>query len=57
MVHRNSIPATVTVEALNEKTTAAKPQCYVDVGFWGGVIPGNQVIRQKIQYDDHNFVE
>ena len=37
----NSIPATVSVEALESKVAAAPDQCWVDVGFWGGVIPGN----------------
>jgi allantoinase len=37
----NSIPATVTPAALAEKISAADNQCWVDVGFWGGVIPGN----------------
>jgi allantoinase len=37
----NSIPATTTVEGLRAKVEAAHGQCYVDVGFWGGVIPGN----------------
>jgi allantoinase len=37
----NSIPATVSVEALETKVKAAQGQCWVDVGFWGGVIPGN----------------
>jgi allantoinase len=37
----NSIPATVWVEALETKMAAAQGQCWVDVGFWGGVIPGN----------------
>jgi len=37
----NSIPATTTVEALAIKTAACADQCFVDVGFWGGVIPGN----------------
>jgi len=37
----NSIPATVSVEALQTKVEAAQGQCWVDVGFWGGVIPGN----------------
>ena len=37
----NSIPATVSVEALETKVAAAQGQCWVDVGFWGGVIPGN----------------
>jgi allantoinase len=37
----NSVPATVTVEALETKAAVAQGQCWVDVGFWGGVIPGN----------------
>ncbi|KZV78894.1 allantoinase [Exidia glandulosa HHB12029] len=37
----NSIPPTTTVENLNIKRAAAKGQCYSDVAFWGGVIPGN----------------
>ncbi|KAI0784051.1 allantoinase [Abortiporus biennis] len=39
----NSIPPTTTVANLEEKRQAAKGQCWTDVGFWGGVIPGNQV--------------
>ena len=38
----NSIPPTTTVANLREKTDAAQGLCHVDVGFWGGVIPGNQ---------------
>ncbi|GAT71695.1 allantoinase AllB [Microbacterium hydrocarbonoxydans] len=37
----NSIPPTVSVEALNVKREAAKGQTHVDVGFWGGAVPGN----------------
>jgi allantoinase len=37
----NSIPATTTVEGFEAKLRAAQGQCYVDVGFWGGVVPGN----------------
>jgi allantoinase len=37
----NSIPPTCTVEALETKQAAARGKCYVDVGFWGGAIPGN----------------
>jgi dihydroorotase-like cyclic amidohydrolase len=39
----NSIPPTTTVNNLTVKREAARGQCHVDVGFWGGVIPGNQV--------------
>ncbi|MGE5829407.1 MAG: allantoinase AllB, partial [Micromonosporaceae bacterium] len=37
----NSIPPTVSVEALEVKRRAAAGQCHVDVGFWGGAVPGN----------------
>lgn len=37
----NSIPPTTTREALAAKRAAARGQCAVDVGFWGGVVPGN----------------
>jgi len=37
----DSVPSTVTVAALDLKREVARGRCYVDVGFWGGVIPGN----------------
>ncbi|MFD0682924.1 allantoinase AllB [Actinomadura fibrosa] len=37
----NSLPPTVTSSALAEKRAAAARACHVDVGFWGGAIPGN----------------
>ena len=37
----NSIPPTTTREAFAAKREAASTQCAVDVGFWGGVVPGN----------------
>ncbi len=37
----NSIPPTVSVEALEIKKAAAQGKCAVDLGFWGGSIPGN----------------
>lgn len=37
----NSIPPTTTAENLSAKMAAAEGKCHVDVGFWGGVIPGN----------------
>lgn len=37
----NSIPPTCDVDALSVKRAAAAGQCAVDVGFWGGAIPGN----------------
>ncbi len=37
----NSIPPTTTVAALEQKRAAARGQAFVDVGFWGGAVPGN----------------
>jgi allantoinase len=37
----NSIPATTAREHLETKRAAAEGKCHVDVGFWGGVVPGN----------------
>jgi allantoinase len=37
----NSIPPTTTLTGFKEKLRAAEGQCHVDVGFWGGVVPGN----------------
>ena len=45
----DSVPATVTVEALGTKRAAAQGQCYVDVGFWGGAIPGNLAEMRRLR--------
>jgi allantoinase len=37
----NSIPPTVDVAALEAKRQAARDRVHVDVGFWGGAVPGN----------------
>ncbi|MFF0292090.1 allantoinase AllB [Kitasatospora sp. NPDC004614] len=37
----NSVPPTTTVEGLAAKRKAAEGQTWVDVGFWGGAVPGN----------------
>ncbi|KAF2487462.1 hypothetical protein BDY17DRAFT_289015 [Neohortaea acidophila] len=37
----NAIPPTTTVAGMKEKVAAARGQCWVDVGFYGGIIPGN----------------
>ena len=37
----NAIPPTTTVAGLKEKVAAAQGQCWVDVGFYGGIVPGN----------------
>jgi len=34
----NSIPATTTAAALEIKRAAARNKCWVNVGFWGGVV-------------------
>ncbi|MGC4088984.1 MAG: allantoinase AllB [Polyangiaceae bacterium] len=38
----NSLPVTTTADALAQKKAASAGKCFVDVGFWGGVVPGNQ---------------
>jgi allantoinase len=37
----NSIPATTTREALETKRASARAKAHVDIGFWGGAVPGN----------------
>src|SRR5581483_410363 len=37
----NSIPATTSVAALMAKAEAMEGKCWVDVGLWGGAVPGN----------------
>lgn len=37
----NAIPPTTTLIGFKEKLAASKGQCWVDVGFYGGVVPGN----------------
>jgi allantoinase len=37
----DSVPVTTDVAALEAKRAAAAGHCHVDVGFWGGAIPGN----------------
>jgi allantoinase len=37
----NCIPPTTTSAGLQAKLEAARSKCHVDVGFWGGVVPGN----------------
>ena len=44
----NSIPATTSVEAFDAKRRAAAGKCFVDVGFWGGVVPGNTTDLQPL---------
>ncbi|KAB1977966.1 allantoinase AllB [Streptomyces triticiradicis] len=37
----NSLPPTTTVAGLRAKQDAARAKAHVDVGFWGGALPGN----------------
>ncbi|KAJ2708157.1 Allantoinase [Coemansia spiralis] len=37
----NCIPSTVTVDAYHQKRKSFKDGMWVDVGTWGGVVPGN----------------
>ena len=37
----NSIPATTSAGGFRKKLAAAEGKLWVDVGFWGGVVPGN----------------
>lgn len=50
----NSIPATTTVKAYRAKRDTARARCFVDVGFWGGVVPGNGVELAAL-YDEGAF--
>jgi allantoinase len=38
----NSSPVTTTANAFREKLEAAKGKLHTNVGFWGGVVPGNE---------------
>lgn len=52
----NAIPPTTTVRGLREKVEAAQGQCWVDVGFYGGIIPGNvQELKPLIQEGVRGF--
>jgi allantoinase len=45
----NSVPPTISVAALRVKQAAARGQIHVDVGFWGGAVPGNAAQRPPLQ--------
>ena len=38
----NSTPVTTTAKAFDQKIAATKNQLHTNVGFWGGVVPGNE---------------
>ena len=50
----NSIPSTVNGPALELKQLVAAPQAFVDVGFWGGAVPGNKGYLREL-HDDGVF--
>lgn len=50
----NSVPATVNVPALEYKRLFAEGNVFVDVGFWGGAIPGNKPHLREL-HDDGVF--
>ena len=37
----NASPVTTSVDALNKKIVATRNQLHTNVGFWGGIVPGN----------------
>src|SRR5215469_6764629 len=41
----NSLPPTIDAASLEMKRAAADGQCWVDVAFWGGAVPGNEPDR------------
>lgn len=44
----NSIPSTVNGPALELKRLHARRQVFVDVGFWGGAVPGNRADLREL---------
>ena len=47
----NSLPPTTTPEALRVKRDAARGRVHVDVGFWGGAVPGNVPAQLRPLHD------
>ena len=44
----NSIPPTTTLANFETKLATARNDCFVDVGFWGGVVPGNTAELERM---------
>jgi allantoinase len=42
----DSVPVTTSAAALDIKRAAAQGNCWTDVGFWGGVVPGTDRIGE-----------
>ncbi len=45
----NSDPVTTCAEALAAKRSAANGKCWVDVGFHGGIVPGNATVSSVLE--------
>jgi allantoinase len=45
----NSLPPTIDAAALDRKRAAADGQCWIDVAFWAGAVPGNEAHRADLQ--------
>ncbi|XP_077216050.1 allantoinase [Tasmannia lanceolata] len=45
----NSAPSTVSEETLKLKVDAAQEKLYVDVGFWGGLVPDNAFNKSSLE--------
>ncbi|KAJ8761624.1 hypothetical protein K2173_004400 [Erythroxylum novogranatense] len=45
----NSFPSTVSAQTLRLKIEAAANNIYVDVGFWGGLVPENAFNRSSLE--------
>uniref|UniRef100_A0A182N0B4 allantoinase n=1 Tax=Anopheles dirus TaxID=7168 RepID=A0A182N0B4_9DIPT len=44
----NSIPPTTSVSNLRTKVNAARGKIFVDVAFWGGLVPGNETELRRM---------
>nr|XP_026495223.1 uncharacterized protein LOC113400059 [Vanessa tameamea] len=44
----NSFPPTTSIENLKVKASTAREEVYIDVAFWGGIIPGNEMELQNM---------
>src|SRR5947209_8879584 len=52
----NSIPPTTSVAALMTKAEAMEGKCRVDVGLWGGAVPGNaHELRSMLKHNTLSF--
>lgn len=52
----NAIPPTTTVAGFKEKIEAAQGKCWVDVGFYGGIVPGNvEELKPLVQMGVRGF--